>query len=99
MQATPEINCTLNGKYKMSKNHKAEKKKSTKFYSKEITKDLHDLEYEKAQFKISKNSSEDSAEEIQLKIELIKYLNAELENYQKEVSFLKQSLKENAKQN
>ena len=81
----------------MSKNKKAEKKKSPKFYSKEITQDLRDLECEKAQFQISRNTSEDSTEEIQLKIELIKYLSAELENYQKEVSFLKQSLKENAK--
>jgi hypothetical protein len=78
----------------MSKNNKV-KKKAPKIYSKEVKKNLEDLEWQKAQFHSNRVQGMDSVMEMKLKIEYIKYLKAELANYQKEVNILRQSIKEN----
>ncbi len=73
----------------MSKNNRS-KKEPAKIYSKEVKKNLDDLAWQKTQFQSNKKPVMDNIQEIKLKIELIKYLNAELANYQKEVNLLKQ---------
>jgi hypothetical protein len=71
------------------------KKESTRIYAEEVKKkNLDDLAWQKTQFQSNQKPVIDNIQEIRLKIELIKYLNAELANYQKEVNFLKQSLNE-----
>lgn len=78
----------------MSKNNKG-KKEPPKIYSKEVKKNLDDLEWQKARFQSSQKPVIDNIQEIRLRTELLKYLNAELAIYQQEVNHLKQSLKEN----
>lgn len=78
----------------MSKNNKT-KKPSTKIYAKEVKENLDDLAWQKTQFQLSRKPAVDSVQEIRLKIELIKYLNAELANCQEEANFLKQTRNEN----
>ena len=75
----------------MSKKNRV-KKDSTKIYSKEVKKKLEDLAWQKTQFQSNQKPVMDNIQEMRLKIELIKYLNAELVNYQNEVNLLKQSL-------
>jgi hypothetical protein len=75
----------------MSKNNRI-KKETKKYYSKEVKKNLDDLEWQKTQFHSNRKPAMVNIQEIRLKIELIKYLNAELVNYQNEISLLKQSL-------
>ena len=77
----------------MSKKTKA-KKESPKIYTKEVKQNLDDLEWQKNQFQSNRKPAVDNIQEIRLKVELIKYLSAELTNYQKELSLLKQSLKQ-----
>lgn len=90
----PLTHIEIIGKDCMSKNNRA-KKESTKIYAKEVKKNLEDLEWHKTQFQSTKKPATDNIQEMRLKIELIKYLSAELENYQKEVNLLKQSLNGN----
>ncbi len=78
----------------MSKNSRT-KKESTKIYVEEVKKNLEDLEWQKKQFQSNRKAVIDNVQEIRLKIELIKYLNAELANYQKEADILRQSLNGN----
>jgi hypothetical protein len=75
----------------MSKNSKT-KKEIKKYYSKEVKKNLDALEWQKTQFHSNRKPAMVNIQEIRLKIELIKYLNAELVNYQNEIRLLKQSL-------
>ena len=78
----------------MTKNNRNQKA-STKIYAKEVKENLDDLAWQKTQFETNRKPALDSVQEIRLKIELIKYLNAELVNCQEEANFLKQSLNEN----
>ena len=78
----------------MSKKNRT-KKEPAKFYAKEVKNSLDDLEWQKTQFQSNKKPALDNIQEMRLKMELIKYLNAELANYQKEINFLKQSLNGN----
>ena len=80
----------------MSKNRT--KKESKKYYSKEVKKNLDDLEWQKTQFHSNRKPAMVNIQEIKLKIELIKYLNAEMTNYQNEINLLKQSLYGNESQ-
>lgn len=82
------------GKGHMSKNNKG-KKDQPKIYSKEVKKNLDDLEWQKAQFQSNQKPVIDNIQEIRLRAELLKYLNAELAIYQQEVNHLKQFMKEN----
>jgi hypothetical protein len=82
------------GKSHMSKNNKG-KREPPKIYSKEVKKNLDDLEWQKTQFQSNQKPVIDNIQEIRLRTELIKYLNSELAIYQQEVNLLKQSLKEN----
>jgi len=80
----------------MSKNRT--KKESKKYYSKVVKKNLDDLEWQKTQFHSNRKPAMVNIQEIKLKIELIKYLNAEMTNYQNEIDLLKQSLYGNESQ-
>ena len=68
------------------------KKESKRIYAKEVKENLEDLAWQKTQLQSNKKTAMDNIQEIRLKIELIRYLDAELANYQKEVNLLKQSL-------
>lgn len=63
---------------------------------KEIEQDLHEIRQKQTQFQFSTNVTSSKLEEIRFKIELIKYLTAELEVTKAELRLLRKSAKESS---
>lgn len=61
---------------------------------KEIEQDLYEIRQKQTQFQFSTNVASSKLEEIRFKIELIKYLTAELEVTKAELRLLRKSAKE-----
>jgi hypothetical protein len=61
---------------------------------KEIEQDLYEIRQKQTQFQFSTNVTSSKLEEIRFKIELIKYLTAELEVTKAELRLLRKSAKE-----